>query len=112
MDFGAFVELEPGIEGLIHISELSPNRVRRVIDIVKPEQEVEVRIVKIEPEEKKIALSLIPLPAAVRRSRRKRRKRTSPEAAQARAEGPAQRVAWATATRSCKPPERSLEAQE
>ncbi len=37
MDFGAFVELEPGIEGLIHISELSPNRVRRVADIVKPE---------------------------------------------------------------------------
>jgi ribosomal protein S1 len=64
MDFGAFVELEPGIEGLIHISELSPSRVRRVVDIVKPDQEVEVRIVKIEPEEKKIALSLIPLPTA------------------------------------------------
>ena len=64
MDFGAFVELEPGIEGLIHISELSPSRVRRVVDIVKPEQDVEVRIVKIDPEEKKIALSLIPLPAA------------------------------------------------
>jgi small subunit ribosomal protein S1 len=64
MDFGAFVELEPGIEGLIHISELSPTRVRRVMDIVKPEQEVEVRIVKIDSEEKKIALSLIPLPTA------------------------------------------------
>lgn len=62
MDFGAFVELEPGIEGLIHISELSPNRVRRVADIVKPEQEVEVRILKIEPDSKKIALSLRPLP--------------------------------------------------
>ncbi len=65
MDFGAFVELEPGIEGLIHISELSPNRVRRVSDIVKPEQEVEVRILKIEPEAKKIAPSLKPLPNAV-----------------------------------------------
>ena len=64
MDFGAFVELEPGIEGLIHISELSPTRVRRVVDIVKPDQEVEVRIVKVEPDEKKIALSLIPLPTA------------------------------------------------
>jgi ribosomal protein S1 len=62
MDFGAFVELEPGIEGLIHISELSPNRVRRVTDIVKPEQEVEVRILKIEPEAKKISLSIKPLP--------------------------------------------------
>ncbi len=38
MDFGAFVEIEPGIEGLIHISELSPNRVRRVADIVKPDR--------------------------------------------------------------------------
>ncbi len=64
MDFGAFVELEPGIEGLIHISELSPNRVRRVADIIKPEQEVEVRILKIEPEARKISLSLRPLPVA------------------------------------------------
>ena len=64
MDFGAFVEIEPGIEGLIHISELSPTRVRRVIDIIKPEQEVEVRIVRIDAEDKKIALSLLPLPTA------------------------------------------------
>lgn len=62
MDFGAFVELEPGIEGLVHITELSPSRVRRVSDIVKPEQEVEVRILKIEAEAKKISLSLRPLP--------------------------------------------------
>ncbi len=64
MDFGAFVELEPGVEGLVHISELSPGRVRRVADIVKPEQEVEVRILKIEHDTKKIALSLRPLPTA------------------------------------------------
>ena len=62
MEFGAFVELEPGIEGLIHISELSPTRVRRVADIVKPGQEVEVRILKVEPEVKKMALSLLPDP--------------------------------------------------
>ncbi len=62
MDFGVFVELEPGIEGLVHISELSPTRVRRASDIVKPEQEVEVRILKIEADAKKISLSLKPLP--------------------------------------------------
>jgi small subunit ribosomal protein S1 len=62
MEFGAFVEIEPGIEGLVHISELAPNRVRRVADIVKPGQEVEVRILKIEPEAKKISLSLRPSP--------------------------------------------------
>jgi ribosomal protein S1 len=61
MDFGAFVELDPGIEGLVHVSELSPNRVRRVADIVQPGQEVEVRILKIEPEAKKISLSLRPV---------------------------------------------------
>jgi small subunit ribosomal protein S1 len=65
MDFGAFVELEPGIEGLIHISELSPNRVRRVADIVKPGQDVEVRVLKVEPEDRKIALSLLPSPKGV-----------------------------------------------
>jgi small subunit ribosomal protein S1 len=64
MDFGAFVEIEPGIEGLIHISELAPNRVRRVADIIKPDQEVEVRILKLEPEAKKLSLSLRPLPTA------------------------------------------------
>jgi ribosomal protein S1 len=63
MDFGAFVELEPGVEGLVHITELSPNRVRRVSEIVQPEQEVEVRVLKIEPEAKKISLTLKPIPA-------------------------------------------------
>jgi small subunit ribosomal protein S1 len=62
MEFGAFVELEPGVEGLIHISELSPTRVRRVGDILKPGQEVEVRVLKVEPEVKRIALSLLPDP--------------------------------------------------
>ncbi|MFO0908929.1 MAG: S1 RNA-binding domain-containing protein [Isosphaeraceae bacterium] len=64
MDFGAFVELEPGIEGLVHISELSPNRVRRVADIVKAGQDVEARILKIEVDAKKISLSLRPAPTA------------------------------------------------
>jgi small subunit ribosomal protein S1 len=66
MDFGAFVELEPGIEGLIHITELSPNRVRRVADIVQAAQEVEVRVLKVEPEARRIALSLLPALRAVK----------------------------------------------
>lgn len=65
MDFGAFVELEPGVEGLIHLSELGPRKVYRVKDVVQPEQEVEVRILKLEPEQKRISLSLKPLPQAV-----------------------------------------------
>jgi small subunit ribosomal protein S1 len=58
MEFGAFVELEPGIEGLIHISELAHQRVRRVSDVVQPDQEVQVRILKIDREQRRIALSL------------------------------------------------------
>ncbi len=64
MDFGAFVEIEPGVEGLIHVSELGPKKVFRVKDAVQPGQEVEVRILKIEPDAKKISLSLRPLPVA------------------------------------------------
>ena len=54
----------PAIEGLVHISELSPTRVRRVNDIVKAGQEVEVRILKIEYDDKKMSLSMLPTPAA------------------------------------------------
>jgi ribosomal protein S1 len=58
MDFGAFVELEPGIEGLIHISELARNKVWRVADIVKPGQEVEVKILSVDSDARRISLSL------------------------------------------------------
>jgi len=58
MDFGAFVELEPAIEGLIHISELAPTRVRRVIDVVKVGQEVQVMVLNVDREQRRIGLSL------------------------------------------------------
>jgi small subunit ribosomal protein S1 len=58
MDFGAFVELEPGIEGLIHISELSPQRVRRVADIVQSGATVQVMVLNVDREQRRIALSL------------------------------------------------------
>ncbi len=58
MDFGAFVELEPGIEGLAHISELDHTRVRRVGDILKEGQHLEVQILEVDPDRKRISLSL------------------------------------------------------
>jgi small subunit ribosomal protein S1 len=58
MDFGAFVELEPAVEGLIHISELSPNRVRRVAEIVKEGQEVQVKVLSVDAANRRISLSL------------------------------------------------------
>lgn len=58
VDFGAFVELEPGLEGLVHISELSDQRVRASSDVVKPGQQVRVRILEIDKDARRIALSL------------------------------------------------------
>jgi predicted RNA-binding protein with RPS1 domain len=55
--FGAFIELEPGIEGLIHISELDHKRVRRVEDILNVGQTVEVQILEVEPSRKRVSLS-------------------------------------------------------
>jgi len=58
-DFGAFVELEPGIEGLIHLSEMSwSKKVRKPADVVKPGDTVEVMILGVNPEERRISLGL------------------------------------------------------
>lgn len=61
-EFGAFVELEEGIDGLIHISELADHHVKAVTDKVKPGDEVEVRVLGVDLEKRKISLSLKPPP--------------------------------------------------
>jgi small subunit ribosomal protein S1 len=58
VDFGAFVELEPGLEGLVHISELAAHRVRSASDVVKPGQEVQVRVLEIDKDARRISLSI------------------------------------------------------
>jgi ribosomal protein S1 len=63
MEFGAFVRLEAGIEGLIHISELSYKRVWRASDIVQQGQEVEVLVLSVDAENQRISLSLKALEA-------------------------------------------------
>lgn len=57
-DFGAFVEIETGVEGLVHISELSDRRVGQVTDILQVGDEKEFRIIEIDPEQRRIKLSL------------------------------------------------------
>jgi small subunit ribosomal protein S1 len=58
-DFGAFVEIEPGIEGLIHISEMSwGKKVRHPSDVVKEGDRVDAVILAIKPEERRISLGL------------------------------------------------------
>jgi small subunit ribosomal protein S1 len=58
-NFGAFVELEPGVEGLIHISQLAETAPAKVEDVIKPDDVVEARVVKLALDERKIGLSLL-----------------------------------------------------
>jgi len=60
MEFGAFVELEPGIEGLIHISEMSwsKGKIRKASDVVKPGETVEAVILQVNAPERRISLGL------------------------------------------------------
>ncbi len=58
--FGAFIDIGAEQDGLVHISELSENRVRRVEDVVKPGQEVEVTILDVDTKRKRISLSMKP----------------------------------------------------
>jgi len=57
-NFGAFVELEPDLEGLLHISELADHKIEKPQDIVKLGEEVEVKILRVDTEARKIGLSL------------------------------------------------------
>jgi small subunit ribosomal protein S1 len=57
-DFGAFVELEDGVEGLLHVSELSSERVNRPEDVVQVGQDLTLKVIKLDPDERKIGLSL------------------------------------------------------
>jgi small subunit ribosomal protein S1 len=57
-NFGVFVELEPGLEGLLHVSELADHKVESPEEVVKPEQELEVKVLRVDTGERKIGLSL------------------------------------------------------
>jgi ribosomal protein S1 len=78
--FGAFVRLQPGVEGLVHVSELSIERIADPKEAVSPGQEVQVRVLKIDAEKRRISLSVRrleaePAPRAPRPRRDSRRGR-------------------------------------
>jgi ribosomal protein S1 len=58
VDFGAFIQLEEGVEGLAHISELSDKRVRTAGDAVKVGEVVKARVKGVDPQARRISLSL------------------------------------------------------
>ena len=63
-EFGAFVKLEPGIEGLIHVSEMAHKHIRRPGEVVSEGQTVRVQVLAVDPEAQRIGLSLKALQAA------------------------------------------------
>lgn len=58
-NFGVFVKLEENLEGLLHISELSDKKIATPEEVVKVGMKIEVRVIKIDPEERKIGLSFV-----------------------------------------------------
>ena len=56
-NFGVFVGLEDGLEGLLHISELADHKVENPEDVVKVGEELEVKILRVDSDERKIGLS-------------------------------------------------------
>lgn len=82
-EFGAFMELEPGVEGLVHISELSDKRVQAVTDVVKVGQKYPVRVLEVDAANRRIRLSL-------KAAQPKPAEEPSPAAAETQAVSPAQ----------------------
>lgn len=56
--FGAFVQLEPGVEGLVHISQLADHHVQRPEEVVSEGEEIKVKVLRVQPHERRISLSL------------------------------------------------------
>ena len=57
-DFGAFVELEPGVDALLHVSQISREHVEKPSDILSVGQVIEAKVVDFNGEDKKISLSM------------------------------------------------------
>jgi small subunit ribosomal protein S1 len=85
-DFGAFVELEPGVDGLLHISQMSNRPISSPAEIVNVGDELTLMVIRVDPNERRIGLSLKELAAVIEepapsdsRGRQKGRKRRSSE---------------------------------
>ena len=57
-NFGAFAELEDGLEGLLHVSEISENKIKDPSDILREGELVEVTVIKMDRQERRISLSM------------------------------------------------------
>ena len=64
-DFGAFVELEPGVDGLLHISQMSSRPIATPADILNVGDELTLMVIRVDPNERRIGLSLKELAAVI-----------------------------------------------
>ncbi|MGM0501906.1 MAG: bifunctional 4-hydroxy-3-methylbut-2-enyl diphosphate reductase/30S ribosomal protein S1 [Bacillota bacterium] len=82
VDFGAFMEVKPGVEGLIHISQLSHDHVETVEEVVTEGDQVEAKVINISPDERKIGLSIKELedkPTSKSKPKKKKPKKKNPK---------------------------------
>lgn len=107
-DFGAFVEIFPGVEGLVHISQISWERVENAKDVLTVGQAVQVKVLDVKPAEERISLSIKALSEAPAR-----KERTNDSAGNSAAQGGQRRDAKPRAPRRNTKPEYTLpETQE
>ena len=122
-NFGVFVELEPGLEGLLHISELADHKVDSPEEVVKVGDEIEVKILRVDRGERKIGLSRKKAqwtkpranarkapPAGRRRGRRRPPRR--PRSSRADSAAAARSSAWAAHARCRNEPPRTESASD
>ena len=91
--FGAFMELTGGIQGLIHLSEISHGVVKDIRDYVKVGEEVEAKIINFDPKKKRIGLSLKALQKAPKSAPKKEAKEETKEEVKTEKKAPAKKVA-------------------
>lgn len=93
LDFGAFVRIASGVEGLIHVSQISPEHVEKPSDVLNIGDKIEVKILEINPEERRISLSrraLIEPEKPVQEEKKAERKPAPKKKAPQREEAPSQ----------------------
>jgi small subunit ribosomal protein S1 len=79
VDFGAFVELKPGLEGLVHVSQISNQHVAVPSDVLEEGQQVKVKVLAIEPDRKRISLSIKEAADSHERPRKENQKYVQPQ---------------------------------
>ena len=71
VDFGAFVEVLPGVEGLVHISQISHKHIDKPSDVLKSGEKIQVKVLSVDPEEHRLALSMKALEEAHKEENKK-----------------------------------------